>query len=314
MLNPNGSGTVTIGLLSEVLGWTPPVSYVGGTAPARNHWVAIVSTETQAVMGSFKISKSACEQADYNVNAQVYSAPYYQWGRKDPFLPTNGIAENKVFSSAEYTITAGKTTLVTESMAGPFPAMLANCIRNPHVFNVNESGVYTYSNLWDGDLILTEPNNYYSDRGPVNKTVYDPCPRGFTVPRTNFMTGATSNGWNSGTLYSKYYPTRSDANYNQEWPAGRRITSNHQESSNPDVDYVVFLPAIGWRGWEESSVKYEYSTDTYGRAGQMYYWKVGRFLLGNTRAGQSVHASGSSFSPLDGNPQTNGFPIFPQQE
>lgn len=313
MLPKHGqSQTTTIKLLSEPLGWTPPISYEGGTATAKSCWVAIVSTETQAVIGSFKISKGAHTQTEYDSEGEIYSAPYYQWGRKDPFLPTNGGAKNKVSTSAHYTIARNNNTVTNEAIAGPSTAMLARFIKNPHVFYKNGGeGIFTYRNLWNGIYIPTE---WFGQDEIVKKTIYDPSPRGFTVPRTNAFTGGTSDGSNkddsSNQVYSVYYSAGGANLYNSEWPAGRKMTNNHTNASS---SYTIYLPVLGWRGWSGGSINYTYDSGTWGSSSHLYYWMAGAFN-DPTPYGQSAHAAGDNFGPRWGSRKTDGHSIIPQQE
>ena len=314
IMHDNVEGWKNVNILSQPLGWTPPISYEGGTAAAKSYWVAIVSTETQAVIGSFKISKGSHYQTEYDFESKIYSAPYFQWGRKDPFLPTNGVAKNKAVTSAHYTIVIENpdpnnpvTNIIThEGMTGAFPAMLAYCIKNPHIFNSNGNGVFTYHNLWDGNSVLT--SNWESHDEIVQKTVYDPSPRGFTVPRRNVMTGGTSDGGN--ILYSVYYSASDNNRSNLEWPAGRMITDNHTNDVN---SYKIFMPSIGWRGWGDGNVNYSYVTDQWGTGDQMFYWTASSVNISEPNA-NAIHGAGDQFHPQYAIRKTDGFPIIPQQE
>lgn len=314
---PTSSTTATIGFLSEPLGWTPPLSYEGGDAHARSYWIAIVSTETQSVIGSFKVSQGDHHQDEYDSQSEsIYSAPYYQWGRKDPFLPTNGKSVNKIWTSAHYQIAGTSKTedkLKSEQFSGTSPQKIGKTIQRPYLFNLNYNAYPAYRNLWDGD---------YNDTGMVSsevrKTVYDPSPRGFTVMRYRAVTGAVSDGSNtsintSATIYSTYYQPRSNANYNSEWPAGRRMTYNHTNNSDT---YTVFIPALGWRGWDNSQVIYKYNNATWGIGYQIYYWTASSTddMYGSTHLGSSFHSAENLFDPYTRDRRTDGFPIIPTVE
>ncbi|MCM1503874.1 MAG: fimbrillin family protein [Muribaculum sp.] len=103
---------------------------------------------------------------DYNYYG---SCPSYQWGRKDPMIPitnSNGVWQNKKI----YTDYSGVGVMQNAAVT------IANSIKNPHV-------PYADSGLsWGTDLLyyLWDGGNY----GIISKTVYDPCPPGFCVPRS----------------------------------------------------------------------------------------------------------------------------------
>ena len=327
-----GKNKTDIYFLSEPLGWTPPLSYQGGHTDARSVWVAIVSTETQAVLGSFKVTQNAHTQTEYNVTSyNIYSACYYQWGRKDPFLPTNGKNENKIVTTSQgYQIKANDSQnkcVKTTYFSSDGPTMISYGIQHPNEFNSNfentNSGgvdVDSYRNLWDGD------NNSSDSDSAVNKTVYDPSPRGFTVTRVYAYTGGVRNGedrdeennWiGTRVIYSQYYGERDSNNgYNSEWPAGRKMTEKYDNSG-----YTLWIPAIGWRGYSGGDMNYYYvDTNQYGKGFQMYYWTAGsteaRYTQQNLNRIQatSMHAAQDIFHARGHDCRTDGFPIIPTRE
>ena len=92
---------------------------------------------------------------------------------------------------------------------------VAATIQNPNVFNIQEDTNYNwwvkegnavnFYNYWDASQ--TSTGN--ADKTVV-KTVYDPCPVGFSIPCGNTFTGfSTSNGgtWDRGwTWDGRYFP------------------------------------------------------------------------------------------------------------
>ena len=123
------------------------------------------------------------------------SAPYFQWGRKDPFIsvgaPTSG-------GNIEYSSSAG-----AQSQAH----------QNPKVhYNSSSNWCTTAANyFWDADNTATSTDS------PVVKTIYDPCPAGWNVPQYNTFTGFSktnvvgsfNKGWtfkNSGDDKGIFFP------------------------------------------------------------------------------------------------------------
>lgn len=133
--------------------------------------------------------------------------PYYQWGRKDPFIAggntnkttkkwydaygnENPSALPLMYSNESFKVT---TNLATASLIRN-PDKWQNC---PHVENKNPAipGDYVpadmiYFNLWDNRLHENDPY--------VVKTIYDPCPAGFHVSSNKTFTGFTDAGINLG--------------------------------------------------------------------------------------------------------------------
>ena len=163
-----------------------------------------------------------------------YNAPYYQFGRKDPMLPGWYNGENKPFYKEDWT--KGGYGVNVESDYGDFqvygPPSNVECnhhmtlIHNPSAYftgtNTTENkwpnliyNLYTdntrhiYINKWNAKgnklPIFTFYNrdaaSLYSifkdliDLG-VTKTVYDPCPPGYEIPRVDAFSGTTFSSLN----------------------------------------------------------------------------------------------------------------------
>ena len=113
--------------------------------------------------------------------------PYYQWGRKDLFLPTNGLNNvNKTWYDKNGN--ASTTNPAAENLSTGITC-IKNYILKPNVLHSQYSGDNTYYNLWSADNIVTTAN----DNGVV-KTIYDPSPVGFKLPASNAFTGFTTTG------------------------------------------------------------------------------------------------------------------------
>lgn len=96
------------------------------------------------------------------------NSPYYQWGRKDPFPPSNGSDNsNKTWYTADGTPSDASPT--TKNLSTSLDC-IKNYILNPNVMHdQKEGGVYT--NLWSVNNNTSIPND-----AEVVKTIYDPCP------------------------------------------------------------------------------------------------------------------------------------------
>ena len=147
-----------------------------------------------------------------SVSARGGSSTYYQWGRKDPFLPSDGnrtSASNKNYTSS-YGITTSNTSVPVSKIVAS-PSLSANRgISHPYVayyFLSNDydgggnpyyyrdkyslldwfdgSHGYDHYNLWDTncqDFYYDAASSYPSVRTTAIKSIYDPCPPQFRVP------------------------------------------------------------------------------------------------------------------------------------
>ena len=174
--------------------------------------------------------------------------PYYQWGRKDPFLPSNGLADaNKTWYDK-----AGNAS--TDNPATENLSTGATCIKNyilkPNVMQSNASGDALYQNLWSADN-----NVYTANDNLVVKTIYDPSPVGFKLPASNAFTGFTVTGEYVGT----------PSYVNGIWDSSLKGWNFY---TDPSRNKTIFFPASGLREYN-GGVEY---VDNYG-----YGWSAGPY-------------------------------------
>ena len=197
--------------------------------------------------------------------------PYYQWGRKDPFLPSNGLADaNKTWYDK-----AGNAS--TDNPATENLSTGATCIKNyilkPNVMQSSRNGDGLYQNLWSADN-----NVYTANDNLVVKTIYDPSPVGFKLPASNAFTGFTVTGEHANNP-SPYY-------VNGIWDSSLKGWNFYTDSSR---NKTIFFPASGLRDYD-GSVEY---VDNYG-----YGWLAGPYSQEN--------GSNLGFTPWSVTPLTNG--------
>ena len=155
---------------------------------------------------------------------------YYQWGRKDAFIPGSGVSYDDS-NHVVYNIRNEEVTGITYTQSTT--ATIADDIKNPTLFYYNESNDgpcnTTYYNMWDaqqtskGYIVSGNDVNYYPISTATVKTVYDPCPAGFCVPTSK--------------LY--YYIESSRENFSWDGTNyGRKLTT---------VTPNLFFPATGYR-------------------------------------------------------------------
>ena len=132
-------------------------------------------------------------QCNHRLTKEGGDGPYYQWGRKDPMLPSNGFRNaNKSCYTTDTQYAFSKNGLNTTD--------IKEYIRNPHKFNIKEEMDGKYLNLWNVDNEKTDKND-----DKIIKSIYDPSPVGYNVPAVNAFTGLHKQGtFNKGWhFYSK---------------------------------------------------------------------------------------------------------------
>ena len=204
---------------------------------------------------------------------------HYQWGRKDPMLLPESYNSNN--NHAYY----GTTSYSVENCA----ASVAESIKNPCTFY--KSGNYKYNNNW------VQLNYYYNfwdatcdsegaTEKVIVKTIYDPCPRGFTVPNARVFTGFTSTGDNTNTV-GQFNVIGSFAN-------GWYFKKNENDSVG------AFFPASGWRYYSSGGLS--------GVGVEGVYWSAG--VYSDTFACLMGFNSGNVVT-LNRNFRAYAFPVRP---
>ena len=174
--------------------------------------------------------------------------PYYQWGRKDPFIPcdgTDGGNTNKTVYDISGTSVTGLTYQTSTT------ATIADNIKYPTYFYYNSSTrgpvTTTYYNMWDARNIAT--SNVFTR---TKKTIYDPCPPGFCVPTNGLFYFIYTDGGNAREMN-----TWDSSNKGAVWNIG--ITGDD-----------LWFPAVGSRtsgsgnlDWGVGSVGYFWSVTPY---------------------------------------------------
>lgn len=161
--------------------------------------------------------------------------PYYQWGRKDPFLPSNGTGNtNKTNFGTKASYKKGSVTIGTN-------------IQNPTVFYYSEASGCSYNNfycnMWSAKNTKENVSHTKAD-APVIKTVYDPCPPGFHVPPTNAFTGFTTVG--NDSQYSNEWNNTGFATFKNGW---------HFYTKKNKAGSKIWFPASGYRSQLSAELK-----------------------------------------------------------
>ena len=156
-------------------------------------------------------------------------APYYQWGRKDPFVPAIANYEN---STTDRTVYVGSGIPSKGYEVSSTTMTFQNNIKYPWRLYTNGLSD-TYNNLWDGETVT------YDVTGMPLKTVYDPCPDGFHIPRAGTYQAIeddiykNSNGsWNDTNKVFEY-----NMNYFPALGFRSESTNNNLNGISTDLNY-----------------------------------------------------------------------------
>ena len=170
-----------------------------------NEWYAPREVRTRLKQAGGKtaelVFQSNGEVLNNDYDLKNGNNPYFQWGRKDPMLPGNGIGDTDKScypGSPEYKFKYGSEGLNTNE--------IKEYIKNPHKFNIKEEMDGQYYNLWSTDNEKTVPND-----DVVIKSVYDPSPVGYSLPASNAFTGFTTTGEGIGDSYTPFTPEQINA-------------------------------------------------------------------------------------------------------
>ena len=210
-------------------------------------------------------------------NGKQGYCPYYQWGRKDPFIPCNGTTNDNT-NKTVYNINGSSKTGIffTEGADG-----ITHNIQSPTTHNYYSITygpvVYTYYNMWDAQN--TAKSNVTS---ATKKTIYDPCPPGFCVPTGNLWYYFGNGG-------NRTMSTLDTTNKGATWNTG--ITGD-----------ALWFPAAGCR------VSSSGTLSNVGSRG--YYWSA---TPANANYGHNLYFLTSGWK-WDYFPRANGYSVRPVAE
>lgn len=227
--------------------------------------VARMKIEQEVGNGAKKSAYITITQSPYA--EREYSTALYQFGRKDAFPGTNTLYESTFVENGGNNIS------------------IVNAIQNPGTF-------YTDGNKWDTEyryfnLWSMQTTSQGDASKTLVKTVYDPCPIGFTMPPLKTFSGATTTG--------KTNTNNKDINALGNWDQGWHFYA--KDSSSPST---VYYPAIGSRTAKEGKL--------YGVKDRGYYW-VG--VPSSTSAGNNLDIRNTIVIPANNLNRAVGCSIRP---
>ncbi len=168
---------------------------------------------------------------------ELGNCPFYQWGRKDPFVAVDGKlypgetagsvqGKKKTWYNASRRDTIGTRALqLGESLAA--------FISNPTVYNVDSKGDNKYSNLWHATRdAFVSPATKAENSIPTVKTIYDPCPVGACVPPIGAWSGLKKDNVSADFNHGFHFYTRAEKQGELTWyPALGSLSTSNQTST-----------------------------------------------------------------------------------
>lgn len=227
--------------------------------------VARMKIEQEVGNGAKKSAYITITQSPYA--EREYSTALYQFGRKDAFPGTNTLYESTFVENGGDNIS------------------IVNAIQNPGTFYTdgNKWGIeYRYFNLWS-----MQTTSQTDASKTLVKTVYDPCPVGFSMPPLKTFSGVTITG--------KTNTNNKDINALGDWDQGWHFYAKDSSSSS-----TVYYPAIGSRTAKEGKL--------YGVKDRGYYW-VG--VPSSTSAGNNLDIRNTIVIPANNLNRAVGCSIRP---
>ena len=251
------------------LGWCDPS---GSTGASKEYTVNF----SQTTSGGSSLVKTIGQVASL---ITAGNAPFYQWGRKDPFVGSTG-SGNTTKTWYDGNGSTKNTDPVTTSTRSK-----AESIKYPEEF-ISGSSTWdsntTYDN-WNAN-VTSQPSSAFNDNVVV-KTVYDPSPVGFKMPTTNAFTGFGSG---------------STVKCEGSWDSGYKFKTN---SSSPNPISIYFR-ANGYRSYSGGSLN---GVTTGG-----YYWASGPYS--NATDGCYLSFYQGYVNPQNRSNRAYGFSVRPVSE
>ena len=200
------------------LGWYETGSATGVNYPAASVYIRLEQPES----GNYVVMEVTRPRhfQESRCTSGYGGGPFYQWGRKDPLM-----AGETTYGKSTYEYTTSES------------ATLATSIKNPNKYYTNYYGgtawIVNFSlNLWCAG------NTQYNTDKPTIKTIYDPCPAGYAMPRYSAY-----DGFKLGSAPN----IESWANADGSFQRGFWFWSGYRANSSVSTNGMktIFFPAAG---------------------------------------------------------------------
>ena len=182
------------------LGWVTTAATAGTTKYTMK---PVYAKLRQAGSGKTAVIRLQCKDEYDPLSAPEGFCPYYQWGRKDPLVPFYGDNVDLGVES-RLVLTDDAIKYNTETLAG---SVNVDILRNVYPFSIEYPWLFMHngknleatqtSPAWwgrtDAPYNIWNASATASTYGPsvtsVSKTIFDPCPAGYSVPGSGSYTG-----------------------------------------------------------------------------------------------------------------------------
>lgn len=203
--------------------------------------------------------------------------PYYQWGRKDPFVGSNGLWQNKQRWDHNGTL--------YDVWWQYNPPRL---YQEPSKFSNNEGRKHTKDCI---DVLIKNPDKWHnaprwpdtenpyksinespSDLWSNNgkKTVYDPCPSGYQVGDNTVFTGFTTLGGKAMFPYDWYDVLENNmSDYYDKETVNSEVLELY---TDPKKLQSIIFPVSGYRDYDSEAQVVKYPDKENGVKGEGYVW------------------------------------------
>ncbi len=229
----NGSsGRLTVRLMPRNLGYVDN-SYIRYYPAAETFYLRLLQNETGRVL---VIPFARGEK--FEVLYTGYNTAY-QWGRYTPLANNDGRLNSSDPDPRSFT-TWGKINL--DDMKNDTGFDIATTIKNPSAYIINSGRLWNYTTmtdetircLWNAGATDFLLNMDFRD-SKVIKTIYDPCPVGYTVPRANAFTAF---------IMGEGYPDGPNNYY-----GGKNSLQLDEDKINKVQKENYLNPELYWYGW-----------------------------------------------------------------
>lgn len=235
----------TVTFMPRNLGWT-----VKGTMtaiPKEQVYVRVQVSDNDDVYAIITVRRPA----SVSEFATAGYSPYYQWGRKDALIPSTGSAD------AGLAVKGGMNRIYTRVASDGSLATLILHPENHYKGDNNFPLRNDYKNYWSADATAANGETI-----ATKKTIYDPCPAGYSVPRhqafDGFVMGTgvsgppnASGSFVEGYAFNTAYRTSSTTTI--YFPAAGRNNANDSfQNVGTQGHYWTAIPQIGGTGTARS--------------------------------------------------------------
>ncbi|MBR3304119.1 MAG: hypothetical protein IKI67_08075, partial [Bacteroidales bacterium] len=291
-------GRLEISFMARPMGWVDDATKTVYKYPAATPaYMRLIQNESGEV-AVVKLTRPA-----YNLAEQTtYRIPYYQWGRVTPIWPADNDQSSTSNVGVYFGFYRGFNDYGNQESIGW-------AIQQPSFFMHTSSGnswtTTLLANLWNADETKNYEANAQKDI-PVKKTIYDPSPVGYTVPRRNAATAFMKGYATELSTYNVYYGAN---NSTAPFERGYTLYSEWCAEGATPTGQQIYLPGMGCL---------QGRTGTYSERNFFvgYYQLAAR----SSSSGSALHLrlgenrGMQRFFPFESSHAATAIPILPQRE